>query len=272
MSASIAWSSSLRSEALVTVASMPSRCSWLATWAAAVVEIFCEALMYLPLHDIDAARHVSPALAVAADRVAPQPLGEAAPVFVRWVPQALRTTLPPTRAQTMAMAQGLNVPAMFHWLCLACNRRTAGPRYCRECHTPMAVGACRLFMGQLRKELTAELAAAMLRTLLPDVEILHVESHTNGTDGHGRGCAWVFVGSVEDARRVTALHKRVFVNVDADGGEGFWFARDPALVPALDAMVAEVVARTDIPDGLPRLPVVVEAPAKAMISSRLRHI
>ena len=257
-----------------TIASPPSTPSPRTTDDDHFIAALAEAMTCLPLADIEAARHATPMLAAAADRVAPKPLGTDDVAFVRWVPQELNTTLPPTKAQKAAKLTGAAVPAMFRWVCLACNTRTAGPRYCRACRTPMSEGACRVFIGQLRKELTAELMASMLRCLLPGLDLLHVESHTNPSDGTGKGCAWVFVGSVEDARRVVSLHKRVFVDVDADGCDGYWFAinDNQELVEQLEEFAGRRVTDEARPSGLPRLPLVAEAPARSRISELFRHL
>lgn len=236
----------------------------------AFIASLVDAMLYLPLAEIEAIRHTTPLVAAAADRVAPKPLGTPDMVFMRYEPQPLHTTLPPTKAQKAALATGAAVPSMFRWVCLACNTRTAGPRYCRACRTPMAEGACRVFIGQLRKELTAELVGAMLRCLLPGLDVLHVESHTNPSDGTGKGCAWVFVGSVADARRVVSLHRRVFVDVDGDGNDGYWFAMDAALVGPLEEFAALRVGDEARPAGLPRLPLVAEAPARSHIANLLQ--
>ena len=65
-------------------------------------------------------------------------------------------------------------------------------------------GEVRQARARRAEDLSAELATAMLRSVAPDVTILHIESHTNGADGRGKGCAWAYVNSVEDAMRVTA--------------------------------------------------------------------
>jgi hypothetical protein len=93
-----------------------------------------------------------------------------------------------------------------------------------------------------------------------------MESHTNGADGRGKGCAWAYVNSVEDALRITELHKRVFVDLDADNGEGFWYIKDAALKPQLNAMAEAIGSMRTRPLWLPRQPLVAELPSKSMIA------
>ena len=220
-----------------------------------LLQVLVEAMRFLPLQDINAARLAAPVLAEAADYVAPQPLGHPDMTFVRWEPTAMPVKLTPFR--------GVN---NFPWRCLACQSLTHGPRACLSCHTPINFSACRVFLGQLRKDLTAELTAYMLRSVAPEIEVLHVESHTNPQDGRGRGCAWVYVSTVEEALKVVALHKHIFADIDADGHEGFWFVRNPAMVPFLGRMADVVGATRHRPQVLPRQPMVAELPGKSIMS------
>lgn len=233
---------------------------------------FAEALLYATLPDFAALRSVRrlpPTTAAALDMVAPQPLAGAPYLtFFRWVPQPIRTLLPPTRAQRAAIAAGQSVPAMFRWRCLACSARTAGPRYCRECRKPMSEAALRLFAGQVRKDLTAEFVFAVLRLLVPTVDALHVESHTTGADHRGKGCAWIYLDSIRDAKLVlAALHRRVLADLDATGGEGFW-ASEEANAAELKILADALPTRERNP-ALPRLPIVVEVPAHSLLETRL---
>lgn len=227
------------------------------------VELLTTAMTFLPLADIDIARKAGPVFEAAANRVAPQPLGTDRVAFVRWEPQELHTALPTPKP---ARRGATSAPAVFPWRCLACGTVTAGPRSCGNCRAPLATSACRVFLGQLRKDLSAELATAMVRSLAPDVTILHMESHTNGVDGRGKGCAWAYVNSVEDALRITALHKRVFVDLDAENSEGFWFVKDATLSAHLCGMADIIGSTRGRPVWLPRQPLVAELPSKSMLA------
>jgi hypothetical protein len=227
-----------------------------------LVTVFSLGMSYLPLEDIETVRTAAPILAEAADYVAPHPFNRSDIVFVRWepteVPHPVR--LPPLRKAIPG------APSNFSWRCLACGSLTYGPRSCATCRAPINGSSCRVFLGQLRKDLTAELTAYLLRSVLPDVEILHIESHTNPSDGRGRGCAWVYVDSVAAALRVTEVHKRLFIDVDAFGCEGFWFVRDPQLTTALCLFADSIGSARGRPLIMPRQPVVAELPGKSLIA------
>lgn len=233
--------------------------------ADAAVAMLTKAMTYMPLADIDAARGAGPVFTAAANRVAPKPLGCDAVAFVRWEPQELRTAMPAPKPKRGGSAAAPG-PVMFPWRCLACGNISVGPRHCQSCRAPLAQSACRVFLGQLRKDLSAELATAVLRSVAPEVTILHMEAHTNGADGRGKGCAWAYVNCVEDAMRVTALHKRVFVDLDKDGGEGFWFVQNDALKPHLATLADAVGAQRARPVWMPRQPLVAELPGKSMLA------
>lgn len=238
------------------------------------LKVLTAVMQFLPLHDIETARAAGPLFELAASRVAPRPLPTKDVVFYRYTPQLItpHSAFPgmATHANThrhFHHAATPAVPTVFQWRCLACGHISVGPRNCNTCRTPLAVGGCRVFLGQIRKDLSAEMATAMVRTLLPHVTVLHMESHTNGIDGRGKGCAWAYVDSVEDALAITTLHKRVFVDLDADHAEGFWFVKDASLAPRLAAMAEEVSVARSRPQWLPRQPLVAELPAKSMLAN-----
>jgi hypothetical protein len=244
------------------------------------VDMFAHVLSFLPLEDIEVARLAAPVLAEAAERVAPKPLPCDDVVFVRWEPQELHTAIlaPKSHLPVRRAAAGASYPphvntaAVFPWRCLSCGTVTSGPRQCGTCRAPLATSACRVFLGQLRKDLSAELATAMVRSLLPDVTVLHMESHTNGADGRGKGCAWAYVNSVEDALRITSLHKRVFIDLDADHAEGFWYVKDAQLVGHLNAMADVLGQARGRPVWLPRQPLVAELPASSLLAQYVNAI
>jgi rubrerythrin len=227
-------------------------------------ESLAHALTFLTFDEIEVARRATKELAAAADRVAPKPLPCEDIAFVRWEPRES-----PVLHHQQQKAHG---PAVFPWRCLNCGDVTVGPRSCGTCGAQLSTSACRAFLGQLRKDLSAELATSLLRMLVPDVTILHVESHTNAVDGRGKGCAWVYVSTVEDALRVTTLHKRVFVDLDADNGEGFWYVQDAGLKGHLSAMADVLAAARGRPVWLPRQPLVAELPAKSMLADYARSL
>lgn len=219
----------------------------------------------LPVEELERLRDTN---AAAVDRVAPRPLephtpggtlvslsgcrqtdagneataGSAvdvvpAPAFIRWTPRELEThslQLPRSRrrggAKASKRAPTVAPSVPYEWRCLACTALTNGNRNCSECGTETSAGACRVFLGQLRKLQTAELAADLIARVAPSVTVLHVESHTNAGSGRTKGCAWAYLDSAKDAHAlVAALHRRAFVDIDADGGEGVWYIPPPAI-------------------------------------------
>jgi hypothetical protein len=219
-----------------------------------VGELFSPALDYLPLEDLEVLREAAPALRDAVESIAPKPLPCDDIVFIRW--QA-----PGDHPST----KGRHRQPSFGWRCLGCDTIATGARRCQRCRGTLTQAACRVFLGQLDKEWAAEIATAMVRSLLPDVTVLHMESHTNSGDGRGKGCAWVYVNSVEDALRITSLHKRVFIDLDADHAEGFWYVKDAQLVGHLNAMADVLGQARGRPVWLPRQPLVAELPAGSIL-------
>jgi hypothetical protein len=206
-------------------------------------DVMRHVLEFMPLQEVQRVRGVCGRWAAAAQEIAPTPLGATADaVFMRWTA--------PRVASKKSVCQ---------WLCLACGQRATGTRRCDACFTPIATAACRVFLGQLRKERTTPLVHFVLGMLLPDVEVLHVESHTNAA-GRGKGCAWVYLSSMDAAAAVVELHKRVFVDADADGREGVWYVARDELVPSLGAMAAECAAAARRLTVLPKQPLVAELP------------
>lgn len=251
------------------------------------LEALTAAMAFLPLADLRVAREAGPLFEAAASRIAPRPFADAKDmVFYRYSPQfdvaphhhqASRFGMPTHANTTVMIPRGFapqQAPASthFHWRCLSCGNLSVGPRNCNTCRQPLAVSACRVFLGQIRKDLSAETATAMVRVLAPHVTVLHMESHTNPIDGRGKGCAWAYVDSVEDALALTALHKRIFVDLDDDDAEGFWFVQDAALMPRLAAMAEEVGAFRNRPQWLPRQPLVAELPARSMLAQYVRAL
>eukprot|EP00672_Neobodo_designis_P018357 CAMPEP_0174831182 /NCGR_PEP_ID=MMETSP1114-20130205/2955_1 /TAXON_ID=312471 /ORGANISM="Neobodo designis, Strain CCAP 1951/1" /LENGTH=599 /DNA_ID=CAMNT_0016065003 /DNA_START=139 /DNA_END=1938 /DNA_ORIENTATION=- len=246
----------------------------------------------LSLADVEAARAAGPAFAAAADRVAPRPIDGM--TFVRWSPQALRTSSlmsavnPPKsrgRAGRKAKAPVVAATVPFHWRCLACSALTDGNKTCGECGSESSMTACRVFVGQLRKQHTAELLSHLIGLVCPDAKVLHIESHTNGHTGRSKGCAWVYLDSTRDAVALTAaLHRRAFVDVDAAGNEGVWYTDGAAMEDALANFAAERVdaatfapsqgaddtaampAGMRCPQLMPRQPVVAELPGKSLLA------
>jgi hypothetical protein len=123
----------------------------------------------------------------------------------------------------------------------------------------------RLFVGQLRKEDTSQLLWWIVSMVYPDLEIVHIESHTNPSQGgRGKGCAWLYVRTVHEALQITALHRRIYVDVDEYGREGVWLCGpsedDKDLLTYYSAQQGMLPHR---PMVLPRNPLVVEVPSKS---------
>jgi hypothetical protein len=290
-----------------TASPLPSASLLAAVPKAERAALLASMLQFMPLDQIEALRAVSSDFDEAASRVVAKPIAGATDVvFVRWTPRVLHETPVDTspqarRAKKLAANAAMSASTVaYNWRCLNCASLNNGNRACACCRTPTSIGACRVFLGQLRKELTAELTTAMLATLCPSACVLHVESHTNPTGARGRGCAWVYLDSVADARElIHTMHKRAFIDVDADGGEGFWyimnsgadldmrkaqlaaFAEERAAVTAAIVDVAAAGASSsssgpaELPEGgqqqrsaatMPRQPVVAEAGANSLLA------
>jgi len=219
-------------------------------------------LSMMSLSEIEALRYTSADLAEAADHIAPKPLAATSDaVFIRWAaPEG-----DASEAHVHCHKNQDKGPGSFHWRCVACDGLNYAARSCGYCRSPLAQSACRVFLGQLRKEATVALVQDMIMRLTPGVTVLHIESHTNATDGRGKGCAWVYVDNAEQAWALTSMHKRVFVDVDENGGEGYWYMMDEALTPHLKAMADRLSVNEDRPLVLPRQPLVAELPATSLL-------
>jgi len=213
-------------------------------------EALANALEYLTFDELEVARYSSDALEAAADLIAPKPLPTPYATFIRWEPEQLQL-------------RATHRPNTFTWRCMGCASRTTGTR-CNVCRSPIAQAACRVFVGQMRKAAAAQLTRDMIARLTPEVNVLHVEEHTQ-KEGKCRGCVWVYVDSPAEAWLLTSLHKRVFIDVDEDMREGYWYVTEPSCVPQLRAMAEVLGFAPHRPMVLPRQPLVAELPATSMM-------
>uniref|UniRef100_A0A7S1W1V7 F-box domain-containing protein n=1 Tax=Neobodo designis TaxID=312471 RepID=A0A7S1W1V7_NEODS len=212
-------------------------------------------LEFLPVRDVNRVRHMSLGLGVAAARLCPQPLGHGI-TFVRCTHLAsLPKPVPNPHAP----------PVPFYWRCASCNQYSDNHEVCVCCGTSIRQSGCRVFLGQVRKQHAAVALSFLLRAVAPEVDVLHIESHSN-RDGYEKGAAWVYVDTPEQALAVTALHKRVLFDCDGDGHEGFWLLDDQRL----EAQFADFAAsrksdasRRERP--LPGQPLVAEFPQSSML-------
>jgi hypothetical protein len=153
-------------------------------------------------------------------------------------------------------------PGALRWSCGACstvNRVNAtNCRRCQACYLE-GHGTRRVFFGQLRKDRTAELVDWIIALVCPQIKLCHVENHTNGVDGRGKGCAWVYVANEYDEQRLLTLNKRMFVDVDDDGREGIWYC-SPDFIESLGVMASRRSCFPNRPIVLARQPLVVERP------------
>lgn len=214
-------------------------------------DALCQVMSYLPLKDVTACRTVSRALNKAAAADVPTPLPGS--IFIRFNGDS-------NRDGSFAEAPSRN---QLRWICNYCetaNGVTVG--VCRRCGggNTDCQGIRRVFLGQLRKERTTELADWLISRVFPDMEVFHIENHTSSKDGRGKGCAWIYVSNAYDEARLISLNKRLFVDVDADRREGVWFC-SPDHLQELANMAASRAYHKSRPQVLPRQPLVCERPA-----------
>jgi hypothetical protein len=212
-------------------------------------------LEYLPVRDVNRVRSLTFGLSVAAARLCPQPLGHGV-TFVRCSHLA---ELPKPQPNPHAP------PTPFYWRCASCSGYSDNHEACVFCGMSIKQSGCRVFLGQVRKQHAAIALNFLLRAVLPEVQVLHIESHSN-KDGYEKGAAWVYVDSPEQAHAVTELHKRVLFDCDGDGHEGFWLLDDTQLETQFASFAASRkcdVSRKERP--LPGQPLVAEFPSSSML-------
>ncbi|KAG8341901.1 hypothetical protein TRVL_07270 [Trypanosoma vivax] len=125
----------------------------------------------------------------------------------------------------------------------------------------------RLFFGQQRRDAHPSALRRLLRFIVPSLPIMHMEAHTNSRNGRGKGCAWVIVPSLAEAKRLMALNRRLFLDVNSDGEEVYMFA-PPSAKEWLHEHAELAAASTSRPNHLPRQPMVVEVPQRGAGQAR----
>lgn len=111
----------------------------------------------------------------------------------------------------------------------------------------------RVFLGQLPKDRTAELADWLVSFALPTVDIYHIEAHTT-KDGRSKGCAWVYVNDTEAASKIIELNRKVLFDIDDQGMVGAFTGSEEYL-----ASLCHDGVERDL--NMPRQPLVAELPA-----------
>ncbi|KAH8603994.1 cyclin like F box protein [Trypanosoma vivax] len=125
----------------------------------------------------------------------------------------------------------------------------------------------RLFFGQQRRDAHPSALRRLLRFIAPSLPIMHMEAHVNPVTGRGKGCVWATVPSLAEAKRLMALNKRLFLDVNSDGEEVYMFA-PPSAVEWLRGHAELAAASTSRPSHLPRQPMIVGAPRKGPPGTR----
>ncbi|CBH09148.1 hypothetical protein, conserved [Trypanosoma brucei gambiense DAL972] len=125
----------------------------------------------------------------------------------------------------------------------------------------------RLFFGQQRRDVYPSALRRLLRFIAPDLVITHMEAHVNEATGRGKGCAWVIVPSVLEAKRLLRLSGRIFLDINSNGEEVYLFA-PPNCREWLSEYADYVVSSTTRASHLPYLPMVVGVPKKECIYVR----
>jgi hypothetical protein len=220
------------------------------------VAITANILDFLTLAEINNVRQLATNFVTAADMLAPRPLGTPFVTFVRCnTLSALPKPAPVPHAP----------PTPFVWRCVNCASYSQYHEQCTYCGVNIRQSGCRVFLGQVRKQHTAASIRRFLSMLCPNVNVLHIESHSN-KDGYEKGAAWLYVDTPDEAVEVVNLHKRVLFDCDSQGDEGFWFVESPDLESALCDFAEkrrEDVIRKQRP--LPGQPLVAEFPATSML-------
>jgi hypothetical protein len=215
-------------------------------------------LEFLPVRDVNRVRGMTFGFEAAAARVCPRPLGPGI-TFVRC---SHLKDLPKPAANPHAP------PVPFEWRCAHCFQCSPHHEMCVHCGMSIRQSGCRVFLGQVRKQHAAVALSFLIRAVCPEVDILHIESHSN-KDGYEKGAAWVYVDTPEQALTVTGLHKRVLFDCDGDGNEGFWLLEDARLEAQFTNFAAVRKAdasRKERP--LPGQPLVAEFPMTSMLRGK----
>lgn len=191
---------------------------------------------------------------------------------------AVPTHIAPRKAAAVdatAARDTLNHRSTFAWRCGICrservNLGTQQP--CAQCHAPFERAAIRVFVGQLRKDNTAEYLHWLLSSFAPDIVVHHIEAHTTRGEQRTRGAAFVHLDSQEDCAKLCALlNKRIFADVlPSDHGmeEGVWIVEDAADAAALADFARTRAMQQGRPSVLPRQLLVVEERGKPSESAQ----
>jgi hypothetical protein len=216
---------------------------------------------FLPLKDITDLRAVSHRLSAAVEPVVS--VEHSGLVFLRFgrTNRGTSYATPPAKS-------------LLRWTCGYCSTMNPfGPTTCRECGggNVNCVGLRRVFVGQLRKERTAELLDWILASIFPEVRPFHIENHTSSKLQRGKGCAWVYVKSEEDEAKVLSLNKRLFVDIDNAGYEGVWFATSEKAMAEVEQMAELRGYKHQRPTVLPRQRIVCEQPLGSKVLPSIRQ-
>ena len=114
----------------------------------------------------------------------------------------------------------------------------------------------RVFMGQLPREMTTEVADWLVSFALPTVDVFHIEAHTT-KDGRSKGCAWIYLNHPGQEEQLLTLNRRIFVDVDAEGRQGLCISARHN-VSNMQVMALSRAASKVRPSFLPRQPLVIE--------------
>ena len=161
----------------------------------------------------------------------------------------------------------------LRWICPCCRTHTnISESACRKCATAADInpGIRRIFIGQIRKDLTVEFLDWLLAVLTPRIPLFHIENHTT-KEGRGRGCAWLYVYGEDAEATLFTLSQRIFLDKDDSSDEEVLHFCLPAAISTLEH-IAKSRSRSDgRPLVLPRRLLVVESPVALKTRRKSRN-
>ena len=127
----------------------------------------------------------------------------------------------------------------LRWTCRQCRtaNNIAMPK-CRRCidGVKMDPPMLRVFFGQLPKDHTSEVLYWLLHLLCPTVAVFHIEAHT-AKGGRGKGCAWVYVRTEDEAKQLVAMNHRAMLKISLTKSDevGVYLGERASLVQLCDS-------------------------------------
>ena len=224
----------------------------------APIDVLQQVFEWLPLADLSRLRSVSTAMA---DTVSKKLLTRSAGHLVLPLP-AFKDRIVHLQPRTA-----------LRWICGQCRtHNNISKAHCPRCDFAAPEdrpNVRRLFLGQLRKELTVEYVDWLFALVAPDIIIFHIENHTS-KDGRGRGSAWIYVFGCEAEATVTNLSGRVFLDIDDETGKEQLHVCASDAMSELNQVALHRSCQANRPLVLPRRALAVERPVTGLEATRSR--